>query len=301
MAAERPVAIVLYDGFGTEKQAWLSGRVLVDRGLDEPRRGESHRAKFRRMRRLMDSDEVPAARVQLRVAGRSHAVVADDEGLFEWHLRGPLPVGRHAISATLPGHKRQRTLPGSLAVFPARPATAVISDFDDTVAITDVTKKGRMIRRLATTNALDMRPVPGAASRYGGWAARGWPVIFVSGSPVNLQPRLKRFLAHQRIPCTALMLKNLGAGPGADSLFAHLDYKVGRIERIMTLLPGWRFVLVGDSGERDPEVYAEVRRRHPKQVEAVWIRRVPGDGRKDALPAGMGLVPDWRAMPATRP
>jgi phosphatidate phosphatase APP1 len=41
-----------------------------------------------------------------------------------------------------------------------------------------------------------------------------------------------------------------------------------------------RFVLVGDDGERDPEIYDWVRRRHPQRVEAIWIRRVHPDPRR---------------------
>ncbi len=293
-AGEDKLAVVLYDGFGTSKAAWLSGRVLVDRGLDKPRKNESRWARFRRVRRMLESDEVPGARIEVRVLGRKHALVADDEGLFELKLPGPLPIGRHAIGATLPGRKRQRTLAATLAVFPAKPATAVISDFDDTVVVTDVTRKGRMVRKLATTNALDLKPIAGASKLYGRWAARGWPIIFVSGSPINLQPRLKRFLRHRRIPNHGMMLKHLGSGPGTDALFAQKGYKLGRIDRVMKLLPGWRLILVGDSGEKDPEVYAEIRKRQPKLVQRILIRRVPGDGREAPLPKGIVEVKDWR-------
>ena len=44
----------------------------------------------------------------------------------------------------------------------------------------------------------------------------------------------------------------------------------------MADFPGRRFLLVGDSGERDPEVYAEVARRRPEQVTGIAIRQVAG-------------------------
>jgi len=46
------------------------------------------------------------------------------------------------------------------------------------------------------------------------------------------------------------------------------------IEQIMADFPGRRFVLVGDSGERDPEVYAAVVNRRPHQVAGIAIRLV---------------------------
>jgi phosphatidate phosphatase APP1 len=47
------------------------------------------------------------------------------------------------------------------------------------------------------------------------------------------------------------------------------------IDRIMDDFPGRRFVLVGDSGERDPEVYAAIARHRPEQVAGIIIREVP--------------------------
>ncbi len=40
--------------------------------------------------------------------------------------------------------------------------------------------------------------------------------------------------------------------------------------------------LVGDSGEDDPEVYAEALRRHPKQIARIYIRNITAARRDDA-------------------
>ena len=37
------------------------------------------------------------------------------------------------------------------------------------------------------------------------------------------------------------------------------------------------FVLIGDSGQRDPEIYAQVVREHPGRVLAIYIRNVSHD------------------------
>ena len=41
------------------------------------------------------------------------------------------------------------------------------------------------------------------------------------------------------------------------------------------------FVLIGDSGERDPEVFATVRKQHPVQIIEIRIRDVRGDADKN--------------------
>jgi len=56
-----------------------------------------------------------------------------------------------------------------------------------------------------------------------------------------------------------------------------LEYKVGVIDALMRRFPERQFVLVGDSGERDPEVYRELASRFPNQVRAILIRDVRGE------------------------
>jgi len=59
-----------------------------------------------------------------------------------------------------------------------------------------------------------------------------------------------------------------------------------RITEVLELHPHLRFVLIGDSGEHDPEVYADIVRAHPGRILAVYIREVrldPGDGRVEAV------------------
>jgi len=54
-------------------------------------------------------------------------------------------------------------------------------------------------------------------------------------------------------------------------------YKTPVIEELLAALPGRRFVLIGDSGEQDPELYGAIARKHPGQVAAIFIRNVTGE------------------------
>ena len=42
----------------------------------------------------------------------------------------------------------------------------------------------------------------------------------------------------------------------------------------MKAFPGRQFVLVGDSAERDPEIYGAAARLYPDRVAAIYIRQV---------------------------
>ena len=61
---------------------------------------------------------------------------------------------------------------------------------------------------------------------------------------------------------------------------ATFEHKVARISEIMRRFPQRKFILVGDSGERDPEVYREIKKRFPDQVQEIKIRDVRNDREK---------------------
>jgi phosphatidate phosphatase APP1 len=137
-----------------------------------------------------------------------------------------------------------------------------------------------MIRRTFTGSALTRTPFVGAAELYRDLAAGGNPVFYVSSSPWNLHAFLLAFLRHHGFPRGPVLLRDLlGSRTGREE-------KGGRIDEILALHPDLPFVLIGDSGERDPQVYAQVVRDHPGRILAVYIREVrldPGDGRVEAV------------------
>jgi phosphatidate phosphatase APP1 len=90
----------------------------------------------------------------------------------------------------------------------------------------------------------------------------------VSGSPLEYGPRIEAFLAKHGFPFSALVLRHLGPG-------TLKGYKEPAIRALLSRFPQ-RLVLVGDSGERDPEVYAQIRREHPDRVAAIFIHDVGG-------------------------
>src|SRR5690606_18070557 len=55
----------------------------------------------------------------------------------------------------------------------------------------------------------------------------------------------------------------------------HGSHKQAAIRRILAEYPALPFILVGDSGQEDPEIYASVVRDHPRRISAIYIRDVP--------------------------
>ena len=134
-------------------------------------------------------------------------------------------------------------------------------------------------------SALTRVPFAGAPELYRDLADGGNPFFYVSSSPWNLHSFLSAFLDHRDFPRGPILLRDL-IGTRAGRARKH-----ERIEEILALHPQLRFVLIGDSGERDPQIYADIVRDHPGRVLAVYIREVrldPGDGRVEAVTDALG-------------
>jgi hypothetical protein len=153
--------------------------------------------------------------------------------------------------------------------------TSVISDIDDTVKVTNVADRREL---LANTLLREFHAVPGMAEIYQRWQDEGHAFHYVSSSPWQLAESLACFLRDASLPAGSMHLKlfRLKDSTPLRRLPSRKSSKRRVIERILADFPGRRFLLVGDSGERDPEVYAAVARRHPHRVPAVVIREVVG-------------------------
>jgi phosphatidate phosphatase APP1 len=153
---------------------------------------------------------------------------------------------------------------------------SVISDLDDTIKVSEVRDHGALIRR---TFLQPFEPVTGMAELYRAWATNGAQFHYVTASPWQLHIPLVEFAGSNGFPAGSWHMKQWRL---KDRTFRSLfedprEYKVGNIAPLLWQSPGRRFVLVGDSGERDPEAYAALAREFPKQVAAIYIRDVTGE------------------------
>jgi phosphatidate phosphatase APP1 len=158
----------------------------------------------------------------------------------------------------------------------ARRGLSIISDIDDTIKISHVLDKHEL---LANTFLREFRPVAGMARAYQKWASAGAAFHYLSSSPWQLYPSLLEFMEQQDFPAGSFHLNTFRA---KDKSFFNLFQsaqvtKPPRIEAILNRHPQRSFILVGDSGEKDPEIYGTIARRYPKQIKHIFIRNVqPG-------------------------
>jgi phosphatidate phosphatase APP1 len=157
----------------------------------------------------------------------------------------------------------------------------VISDIDDTILRTHVGHTTRMLYLTLLGNALTRSSFEGTLELYHGLALAGGgaPFFYVSKSVWNIFPLLEQFIREQGLPRGPLLLRKLRFLRDR----ALPEHKPGAIAELLQTYPGLSFVLVGDSGERDLEIYLEVARLHPGRIGTILIRNVSSPERADAL------------------
>ncbi|CAA2103494.1 phosphatidate phosphatase App1 family protein [Variovorax paradoxus] len=166
---------------------------------------------------------------------------------------------------------------GQAQIVPAE-GLSVISDIDDTIKHTQVRDRREM---LLNTFSRRFEAAPRMAAWYRALAKTpGTRFHYLSASPIQLYPALSDFIRNADFPAGSMHLRESTTWrtlvPAAEDSRAH---KLGVIDRLIAEFPQRRFVLVGDSGEADPELYAQTFRTHPQRIDAIVIRDVTGEGR----------------------
>lgn len=276
-----------YLGHGSDQAVIVRGRVLDDPPPTEAVEGEGVGAAVRRTVRQFLTDDLPGVPLRVTVAGTTVETATDADGYFQVRLEpdpaqltAPWTGGTVELAGEYRGVTDPMTTPLDVLVPSQAAVFGIISDVDDTILETGVQRVGRMIRQTITGSALTRTPFPGAAELYRDLAAGINPVFYVSSSPWNLHSFLVAFIRHRQFPRGPLLLRDLlGTSAGREQ-------KHGRIQEVLDLHPQLRFVLLGDSGEKDPEIYAAVARENPERIVAIYIREVrldPGDGRVEEV------------------
>lgn len=279
-----PFAPAGYRGYGTREKVLVLGRVLQ---VDEARTSLVSGSRWDNLRAALtriESDPLPYARVRVSlggIGGDAREIAADDEGFFrEWiGARDPLPEGGWVpVRLELANGVAGQTVTQCLLP-PVGAAFGVISDMDDTVLQSNVASLLRAARLVLFENAQTRLPFPGVAAFYRalerGTSLTGPnPIFYVSKSPWNLYDVIAQFLERQEIPLGPILLRDWDLVPERGTK----AFKRREIEEIFSTYPEMKFILVGDTTQKDPEIYREVMRDFPGRVLAIYIRNVGAAG-----------------------
>lgn len=266
--------------------SWTLRRVF---GLEDDALSVQEKRLLSERLRLFLVDNERAKTLRLRVAEREHVCgptaanghyqgeiripAAELDGAVGLSKTGGVSLREMTISPQLGGG---RAVNGRLWLVPPV-GFSVISDIDDTIKISQVREHKELLKN---TFIRPYREVPGMAELYRDWALRAdCHFYYLTASPWQLYGPLAEFLERKGFPAGAWRMRSFRLQDGSflDLFMNPVRYKVPAVEEILRRHPDRRFILVGDSGEQDPEIYGQIARRHPGQIYRILIRNVSGE------------------------
>ncbi len=259
---------------GRVRRALLSG---VRRALGLEKSGEDTELFRARARRFLVDNE-RGKRVPVRIAGR---VVRLPPSGTNGHLQSTVALPADALETlgegggwirveAVPPPSDSRSFAGRVrAVGPK--GISVISDVDDTIKITEVHDEKKM---LENTFLRPYAPVEALDRFYRELEASGAAFHFVSNSPWQLCAPLREFAERAGFPAGSWHLRRFRLKDRSFIEFVRSKgtHKRDTIRALFERFPERSFVLIGDTGEHDPEIYGEFVREFGERVEFVILR-----------------------------
>ncbi|MEM7152954.1 MAG: App1 family protein [Myxococcota bacterium] len=218
-------------------------------------------------------------------------------GAFELPVDTPVPHGERSwVELEVVVREGDTRRFSAWAQLLADEGVSVISDVDDTIKVTEVHDRKAMFEN---TFLRDPVAVPKMAAVYERWAEQDVAFHYVSASPLPLLDAMAEFARDEGFPRGSFALRPFRwrAGEMIDLLAPSEAYKKTTIATIIRSFSTRQFVLIGDTGEHDPEIYAAIARQFPGRVRSVYLRDprpggTPGlQARLDAAFEGLDAVP----------
>lgn len=264
---KRTRVIEAYAGYATPTTLIARGRVLTSLRQQNPAVDASWLTNLREMLSLFLTDEV--ANVTVRTGETE--TTSDEEGYFTLALPRTSETGWVHIPVRIEGFEDETECP---VLVPSTDAEfMIISDIDDTVLETGAYSLLRNLWTSMTGNILSRRVYADAVRLLRDLSDQGRnPVYYVSSSPWNLYSFLTRIFARNDLTRAPMFLRDLGLSEDKFITAGHGDHKGASIRTILDANPQLPVLLMGDTGQKDARIYADIVEAFPDRVKAVILR-----------------------------
>jgi phosphatidate phosphatase APP1 len=266
--------VLSFTGYGTTSWIRVFSRVVMapDEAFENGRRLSQVVEDGMRGWHNFTSPPVPYAEVRVLAGGKSFTVRADRGGVVDAFVEVEMEPGWQTVTLSSDGSEPATS---DVYVVEDGTVTGVVSDIDDTVVVTYLPRP-----MLAAWNSFVLdeharTATPGMAVMLHRLLEQrpSSPVVYLSTGAWNVAQTLSRFLSRNLYPSGPLLLTSWG--PTEDRWFrSGMEHKVTQLDRLAREFPEVKWLLIGDDGQHDPEIYADFARRHPGHVAAVVIRQL---------------------------
>ncbi|RLJ67286.1 uncharacterized protein DUF2183 [Lacinutrix venerupis] len=307
-----PLQIIAFQSYGTNTHFYARGRALEDESIDLESQKIWNLAinAFKRL----ESDEIANTAIKVKLPNNKIIKAkTDNDGYYiieetienlksltntEGWLSFELSYDDVTIKRKITNNNR---FSGELLIPSSKAKFGVASDIDDTILHTGVvsTLKWRVIYNSIFKNAKSRLPLEGAAEFYhmlhrGVSGENANPIFYVSHSPWNLYRYLELFLRQHKFPKGPILLRSFKEFRSRKTV----DEKPQKQKEILNLLktyPDLPFILIGDSGEHDADIYIEIAKQFPERIKAIYLRSVK---HKKRMLRVKGLLEKYKTTPA---
>lgn len=310
-----PYKIMPFRSYGTATHLYAKGRALEDENIDLSKRGFLSLLIIAYKR--FKTDKIKNTPLTLTFSdGRNIEVETDTQGYFlidktvddllemvdqDGYLQYQISFTEDIKNRKI---QNENKFKGEIIIPSPMAEYGVISDIDDTIIHTGLTSrlKWRVVKNTFFKRAEKRIPLEGAPELYtkfqqGKSGNDCNPVFYVSHSPWNLYRYLELFLNANNFPKGPILLRDF-ANP-LTKIFTpkqtgEKPEKQKEIINILRTYPNLSFILIGDSGEHDPDIYIEIAEQHPERILAIYLRNV---NHKRKMIRVEGLFKNYETVP----
>jgi len=284
-----------YRGYLTEEGVYIRGRLVEDNGLSAPKPNDSWWRNAVAMLKRYFSAGIPDVLVHVSCLGYQLDVITDIDGYFYIILPAEFLTISEATywshyTVSLPESEPLSIITenavGELLNLQEEQEYGIISDIDDTLLVSHSTDFLRKFWLLIRKNAYSRLPFAGAAPFYralqkGVTNNANNPFFYISSSEWGLYDLLSDFCKVRKIPKGVFLLRTL-----PNSIRRYIKFQLGnhqhklfKIREVINAFPKLKFVLIGDSGQHDPELYQKAVQEFPNRIQAIYIRDISNEKR----------------------
>ncbi len=281
--------LIAFQAYGTVSHFYARGRALEDEKIDLSEKGFFN--LITNTWKRFETDEIKNTSIEVTLpdgrilAGKTDKngyylidekiddleSLVNEEGWLNYEISYSDTALRHEI-------QNQNRFPGELLIPSKASKFGVISDIDDTILHTGVVSslKWRVIFNTFFKSAEKRIPLEGAADLYhllhrGASGEEANPIFYVSHSPWNLYRYLELFLKSNDFPKGPILLRSFSDFRKRKH---EKPQKETEVVNILKTYPNLAFILIGDSGEKDANIYMKISNEYPNQVAAIYLRSV---------------------------
>ncbi|SHI55918.1 Phosphatidate phosphatase APP1 [Tangfeifania diversioriginum] len=282
--------IMPFKGYGNEKEIIIQGMVIEDKGLTKPHDKLKFWQNMLATIKRFSGDEIAGVNVKATFREQTQFAETDEQGFFLFSFKidnneeqtvGDWLSVQFELVDEIVENQPKTTATGYIRFIPQGNEHIIVSDVDDTVMVSHSTQTLKKLRLMLFKNALTRAPFPGISFFYKALAkgtdtAVSHPFFYVSSSEWNLYDLLDDFFSYNQLPRGVFLLKRLEhsilkfwkSGGGNH------QHKFDKIRHLLQFYPNRAFILIGDSGQRDPEIYSRLALEFPGRIETIFIRKI---------------------------